>query len=75
MQSQRSSEVSGALVAAGFLLLAAWGNALALLVASVLALLLGWVFYRPHDARAAALAALLGAVAAAVVIAIAKQLH
>ena len=75
MQSQRSSSLFAALVAAGFLLLAAWGNALALLVASFLALVIGWVFFRPREARGMVLAALLGAVVAAVIVAVAKRLQ
>jgi len=75
MQRQRSSDIFAALVAAGFLLLAAWGNALALLVASALTLVIGTVFVRPWDGRRAALAALTGAVVAAVIAAVAKGLH
>jgi hypothetical protein len=75
MQSQRSSSLFAALVAAGFLLLVAWGNALALLVASALAMVIGGVFFRPRNARAAALVALIGAIVAAVIVAVAKRLQ
>jgi ABC-type branched-subunit amino acid transport system permease subunit len=74
MESRRSSNVFAALVATGLLLLAAWGNALALLLASAVGLAIGWVFFR-WDGRRAALAMLTGAVVAAVLVVVAKQLH
>jgi hypothetical protein len=75
MQNERPTSIFAALVAAGFLFLAAWGNALALLVASALALVIGWVFFRPPDARVTVLAALCGAVVAAVIVAVAQRLQ
>jgi hypothetical protein len=75
MQVRWSSGVFAALVAAGFLLLTAWGNAIALLVASVLALVIGWVFFRPSDARATALASLIGAAVAAIIVTMAMRRH
>jgi hypothetical protein len=74
MIRQRSSDAFVTLVAAGLLLLMAWGDAVALLVASVLGLLVGWVFFRPRDVRAAVLAALMGAVIAVVIVAIVSWL-
>jgi hypothetical protein len=73
MRARRSSGVFAAVVAAALLLLTAWGNAPALLIASVLALMIGWVFFRPANPRAAAWAAVLGAVVAAVLAAVAKR--
>jgi hypothetical protein len=75
MQRQMSSHGFAALVAAGLVLLTAWGNAHALLVASMLGLVIGWVFVRGWDGRRATLAALTGAVVAAVIVAVAKHLH
>jgi hypothetical protein len=75
VQRQISSEGFAVLVAAGFLLLAAWGNAHALLVVSALALVIGGVFVRGWGGRRATLAALMGAVAAAVIVVVAKHLH
>jgi hypothetical protein len=75
MESRRSSNAFAALVAAGLLLLAAWGNALALLLASAVGLVIGWVFFRPRDGRRAALTMLSGAVVAAVIVVVLKRLH
>jgi hypothetical protein len=75
MASQRSSEAFAALVTVGLLLLAAWGNALVLLVASAVALVLGWFFFRPRETRTIALAALIGGVIAAILVVVAKRLH
>jgi hypothetical protein len=74
MERQRSSDAFATLVTVAFLLVAASGNSLVLLVAAAVALVLGWVFFRPREARTIALAALVGAVVAALVVA-AKQLH
>ncbi len=77
MLRQRSSDAFRALlVAAALLLLTAWGNAVAMLVVSVLALLIEWVFFRPRDrnVRAAVLAALIAAAVAVVSVAIARWL-
>jgi hypothetical protein len=76
MESRRSSDgFFAALVAVTLLLLTAWGNAFGLLVAAAAGLVVGWVFLRPRDGRHVALAALTGAVVAALIIIVAKHLH
>ena len=74
MVSRRSSDAFAALVAVGFLLLVAWGNAFALLLASAVGLVIGLVFFR-RNGRHVALAILTGAVVAALSFVVAKHLH
>lgn len=75
MENQRSSNLFAALVAAGLLLLAAWGNAVALFMAAAATLVLGGTFFRPRDSRVAVLAMLFGAIVAAVVVFILARRH
>ena len=75
MERQRASNLFAALVAAWLLLLTAWGNAFALLVAPAAALVVGWVFFRPRDGRATALTILTGGVVAALVVVVLRRLH
>jgi anti-anti-sigma factor len=75
METRRSSDLFAALVTAGLLLLAAWGNALALLVAAAAALIFGWVFFRPRNPGVVLVAALARAAIAAIIVAVVHRLR
>ena len=76
MEGRRSSEAFAALVAAALLLLTAWGNGLALLIASAVGLVIGWRLFSRGDRRRVPLAVLTGAVvAAAIVVLLARHVH
>jgi hypothetical protein len=60
VKEQRLSDWAAAAAVALVLLLTAWGNAYAMLLAGIVGLIVGLVFFRNTVARGGALAALVG---------------
>ena len=60
MNDQSLSDKITALAVAGFLILTAWGNAIAMFVFAMLGLILGLLFFRRSIGRGGVLAAIVG---------------
>jgi hypothetical protein len=60
MNDQSLSDKITALAVAGFLILTAWGNAIAMFVFALLGLILGLLFFRRSIGRGGVLAAIVG---------------
>lgn len=67
MDNQSWSDKFAALAVAVLLILTAWGNALAMLVVSLLGLVVGLLFFRKSITRGGALAATVGFVLAIII--------
>jgi hypothetical protein len=67
MNNQTLSDKFAVIAIAVLLILTAWGNALAMLVVSVLGLVVGLLFFRKSIARGGALAATVGFVLAIII--------
>jgi len=67
MNNQSQSDKFAAIAIAVLLILTAWGNALAMLVVSLLGLVVGFLFFRKSIARGGALAATVGFVLAIII--------
>jgi len=67
MNNQSHSDKFAALAVAILLILTAWGNAVAMLVVSLLGLAVGFLFFRKSVARGGALAATVGFVLAIII--------
>ncbi|MCJ7667742.1 MAG: hypothetical protein MUP04_05595 [Anaerolineae bacterium] len=67
MNNQTLSDKFAAIAIAVLLILTAWGNALAMLIVSLLGLVVGFLFFRKSIARGGALAATVGFVLAIII--------
>jgi len=68
MNDQSLSDKITALAVAGFLILTAWGNAIAMFVFAMLGLILGLLFFRRSIGRGGVLAAIVGFTLAIVIV-------